>query len=167
MFSLRLCRRQVLLLFLIGLAPVTTPLHAAASLEHQAIKIQLGAPYAGSASIHLCAARNEYESFQVVLDGPMAGVVAPSASALTGPAGTLPSTSMRFSRVGYLNITTTSNDEGMTGLVPDALIPDVDLYYGETRNAFPIDVPAGENRLIWVDLFVPEATPAGDYQGAP
>ena len=164
MSRFRLSAWLVVSALIMGLAG-TTPALAAASLEHSAIKIQPAAPYAGSSSIHLYAARNEYESFQVVLNGAMTGVAAPTASALAGPAGTLPATSFRFSRVGYLNITTTSNDEGMTGLVPDALIPDVDLYYGETRNAFPIDVPAGENRLVWVDVFVPATTPPGDYQG--
>lgn len=156
---------QVVLLVSIGFVGAA-PAHAGASLEHAAVKIQPAGTYAGSPSIHLYAARNEYESFQVILSGPMTGVGVPSASALTGPAGTVSATSLRFSRVGYLDITTTSNDEGMTGLVPDALVPAVDLFYGETRNAFPIDVPTGENRLIWVDLFVPEATPAGDYQGS-
>lgn len=138
---------------------------AASGLEQSCIKIQPGNPYTAAGSIHLYAARNEYESFQVVINGPMTGVV-PTASALIGASGSLPASLTRFSQVRYLDISTPSNDEGMTGLVPDALVPQVDLYYGETRNAFPIDVPAGENRLIWVDLFVPEATVAGDYQGS-
>ena len=48
-------------------------------------------------------------------------------------------------------------------LFPDALIPERDSLYGEDRNAFPVDVPAGENRVAWVDVFVPAVTPAGAY----
>ena len=25
-------------------------------------------------------------------------------------------------------------------------------------------MPSGQNRLIWADLFIPDQTPAGDYQ---
>lgn len=141
-----------------------TGAEADASLEHALIKIQPDAPHLGSDSFAMHAARNEYESFQVVLNGPMTGVSV-TVSALTGFTATIPADSVRCSRVAYLNIIQTSNDEGLTGRVPDALIPDVDLYFGETRNAFPIDVPAGENRLVWVDVFVPPGTPAGEYAG--
>jgi hypothetical protein len=34
----------------------------------------------------------------------------------------------------------------------------VDVYVGEQRNAFPLAVPAGENRVVWVDLFVVSTT---------
>src|SRR5690606_6747732 len=54
----------------------------------------------------------------------------------------------------------------MGGRVPDALIPDVDPYEHEKRNAFPFDVPASENRVILVDVHVPEGTKAGTYRGA-
>jgi hypothetical protein len=156
--------RLLVLCFLALCTGLVPPAMAGSGLEHACIKIQPDAPYNAAGSIHLYAARNEYESYQVVLNGPLTGV-APTASALVGASGSLAATATRFSRVRYLDISTPSNDEGMIGLVPDALVPQVDLYYGEARNAFPIDVPAGENRLIWVDLFVPEGTVAGDYQG--
>ena len=50
-------------------------------------------------------------------------------------------------------------------LVPDALVPRVDPYYGDTRNAFPFDVPAGENRAVWADVHVPTNAVAGTYTG--
>lgn len=50
-------------------------------------------------------------------------------------------------------------------LFPDALIPKVDYFYGETRNAFPYTIPAGENRVAWIDVLVPPTTPTGTYTG--
>ena len=43
---------------------------------------------------------------------------------------------------------------------------EVDPFEGEPRNAFPIDVPAGENRVAWVDVLVPQDAVAGTYVGA-
>ena len=51
------------------------------------------------------------------------------------------------------------------GELPDALIPDVDSFVHEKRNAFPLIVPPGENRQVLVDIFVPPDTPAGNYRG--
>ena len=73
--------------------------------------------------------------------------------------GTLPAP--RLYRVGYLEVKTPSSVEGHAGPWPDPLIPDVDAYAGEKRNAFPFDVPAGESRAIWVELFVPRDGDAG------
>jgi len=45
---------------------------------------------------------------------------------------------------------------------PDALIPQIDEYVGETRWK-TLSVPQGENRGIWVDVYVPPGTPPGRY----
>ena len=66
----------------------------------------------------------------------------------------------RLYRVEYLDVKTPSSVEGHAGPWPDALVPDVDAFAGERRRAFPFDVPAGESRAVWVELFVPAtATP--------
>jgi Domain of unknown function (DUF4091)/FG-GAP-like repeat/Family of unknown function (DUF6067) len=50
---------------------------------------------------------------------------------------------------------------------PDALIPDRDSLFGEARNAFQqVTVPAGQNRVVWVDIFVPTSAAAGTYTGS-
>ena len=43
----------------------------------------------------------------------------------------------------------------------DPLVPDIDVFDHEKRNAFPMDVPPGESRVVWVDVFVPADSPAG------
>src|SRR6266850_3870458 len=111
---------------------------------------------ASSTTAEIHAARNEFEAFQLVVRGPATGVSV-SAPVLVGPGGAaIPGTGVRLYREAYQNITTPSNTEGATGLWPDALIPDVDETANEKRNAFPFDVPAGENRVVWVEVHVPQ-----------
>src|SRR2546425_982777 len=59
-----------------------------------------------------------------------------------------------------------SNSEGGAGMWPDALAPDIDDVNNEKRNAFPFDVPAGENRVIWVEVHVPQNQTPGTYTGS-
>ena len=129
----------------------------ATSLE----KVKPGAAARASGGAALSAARNEYESFQVVITGPATGVRA-TASALTGP-GTLGG--VRLYREALISLANPSAPDGATGRFPDALVPDVDELVGERRNAFPFDVPSGESRAIWVEVKVPADAPAGAYAG--
>ena len=70
-------------------------------------------------------------------------------------------------REAYLDVTTPSDANGATGLIPDPLIPAVDPYFHEPRNAFPATVPAGETRSAWIDLTIPGRydAPSGWYTG--
>jgi hypothetical protein len=123
-----------------------------------------GASSITTAEIH--AAQNEFESFQLIVRGPASGVSA-TMGTLTGPGGaTIPSSEIRLFREAYLNITTASNTEGGTGMWPDALVPDVDDMFNEKRNAFPFDVPSGQNRVIWVEVHVPQGQTPGTYTGS-
>ena len=119
---------------------------------------------AGEPEAQLEAARGEWEPFQIVVHaahGTLVGVTA-DASALSGPG---PLAAPRLYREQYLEIKTPSSVEGHAGPWPDALVPDVDAWVGEKRRAFPFDVPAGETRAIWAELFVPESTTPGRYHG--
>lgn len=133
-------------------------------------KVRPSGRASGASEAELFAARNEFESFQVVVNAanvPIEGVEASVASDLTGPGGaTLPASQLTLYREGYYQVVTPSDLEGSPGLWPDALVPDVDPLYKEHRNAFPFDVPAGQNRAIWIDLLVPVDAPAGVYSGA-
>ncbi len=117
---------------------------------------------------HLDAARNEFEPFQIVVGGGAAGVTGLTATAgdLVGPDGaSIAAANVRLYQVGLYHVTYASNVEGAPGEWPDPLIPDVDAYFGEKRNGLPFDVAAATTRAIWVELFVPPATPPGMYTG--
>jgi hypothetical protein len=124
-------------------------------------KIRPGAAPRTAATVHVSAARNEFEPFQIAVVGPAGGVRA-SATSLAGP-GAIPAP--RLYREALIDLRYPSALDGAAGRWPDALVPDVDGFDGEPRNAFPFDVPAGETRAIWADVFVPPGTPPGEYAG--
>jgi hypothetical protein len=125
---------------------------------------------APTADVHwalLSAARGETESFQVHLHADAAkSAVAIEASDLRDAksGATVP---VRVSRERYLTIDAAHRSDlnGMSGEVPDALVPARDTYFQETRNAFPIDVGAGHNATAWIDVDVPPGAPSGWYVG--
>lgn len=122
----------------------------------------------GASSAWISAARNEFESFQVVISAGSArltGMRVSLASPLTGSGGTIPADDVVIYREAYLDLETPSDLEGGTGRWPDALVPSVDPFYGERRDAFPVNVPAGENRVAWIDVQVPPGQAPGRYDG--
>src|SRR3954454_14772139 len=122
----------------------------------------------GQPAAELTAARNEFESFQVVVSAGSSALDAVRIelkTALHGPGGTIPAVNVTISREAYVDLEHSSDLEGGTGPWPDPLIPSVDPFYRERRNAFPVDVPAGENRTAWVDVLVPKRQAAGAYAG--
>jgi Domain of unknown function (DUF4091) len=122
----------------------------------------------GGRAASLFAARNEFESFQVVVGAgsrPLRRLSIVPAGPLTGPAGTIAERNITVYREGYYTARIASSVEGRAGLWPDPLVPAVDRFYGERRHAFPVDVPPGENRVAWIDVFVPANTRAGRYAG--
>jgi len=118
----------------------------------------------------LAAGRNEFESFQVAAnahDRPLRDLAIALASPLTGPGGeAIPAENVTIYRVEYYEVRTASDLEGAPGRWPDPLIPAVDPLVGEARAAFPVDVPAGENRVAWIDVRVPADATPGMYGGA-
>ena len=116
-------------------------------------------PLAGTV-LELVAARNEYEPLLVVLKGP---------ATYTAVSAVVPSTAIQYraNRVGYVSVVNISDCDSLgPGSFPDPLIPDVDSYVGQTRNAFPVSVPEGENRLLLIDLFIPPGTSPGSHTGS-
>ena len=123
----------------------------------------------GGTSATLTAARNEFESFQVVVSGgssAMSDVRVRLQTALHGAGGTIPRANVTISRQAYVDLEHASDLEGGTGRWADPLIPAVDPFYRERRTAFPVDVPANENRTAWIDVLVPKQQPPGEYDGA-
>ncbi len=122
-----------------------------------------------ASSATLRAAKNEFEPFQIVFTssgGATSGVSVKLSKSLTGPGGaTIPDKNVVLYAERYYQVGTASNSEGAAGRWPDPLVPDVDTFFGEKRNAFPFDVPGTESRAVWVDILVPAAAAAGDYSG--
>jgi len=118
----------------------------------------------------LSAAKNEFGDFQVHVQAgakPIALAVTVS-DLVDGRTGTHISqqTNIIVYREAYMNITTRSNANGTLGLTPDILVPAVDPYYHQTRNAFPYTVSPHQNQSIWIDVLVPPNAPSGYYLGS-
>jgi hypothetical protein len=157
-----LTTRRALLLATLSLAPLAASaadVWVAGATE----KIRPDAQPRASTEASLTAARNEFESFQVVVRGPAKGVRV-EASPLASPAGQIDG--VKLFREELINLGQPSAADGGSGRWPDALVPDVDDVVGEQRNAFPFDVPAGESRAVWVEYFVPAGATSAIYRGA-
>ena len=129
------------------------------------------AVYPTDLSVEISLARNEYESFQVVVlpePGVRLGDVALSASHLTDGTYVIDRKHIQWHQVGYVKITSNTyvpqkdaaidaaapNGAGESGWWPDLLL-DVDSFCMDSQYAQP----------IWVTLYVPGGTPAGEYRG--
>lgn len=112
---------------------------------------------AGAAEV--AAARNEYESLQVVIEAPWrpVRVKAIGFSDLKGPGGALiPAGAFQWDRVDYIQTTTKPPYPAPRGLgwYPDPLLP---------AGAFTVDT---HSRVpVWVTLKTPRDCPAGIYHG--
>jgi MYXO-CTERM domain-containing protein len=125
-------------------------------------------PPPAKTSMALSCAQNEFCAFQVAVSANGAAeVIADIAvSDLAGPGGhTLAGSSALVYREAFIDVTTRSNMMGATGAWPDALIPKVDEFFGETRNAFPANIAAGQTQAFWIELHVPDGQAPGMYTG--
>ena len=134
------------------------------------------APASGSKNVALAAARNEWESFQILLrsDAPVKGVDVEPCD-LKGPHGTvIRAGDAALYRQHQLELTLPSyrNDNFKPGWYPDALIPfrhpltKQPLPADARFKAAPFDLPANETHGFWVDIFVPKDAKPGTYRGA-
>jgi hypothetical protein len=125
-------------------------------------------PSAAAHAVQLWAAQNEFEPFQIVLraDRDLASVDV-DVSDLAGARATIPAhDDITVYFENYIHLTTPSSIEGEAGDWPDALIPRVDRYAGQRRNAFPMHLAARRNQPIWIEVYVPIGTPSGEYKGS-
>src|SRR5262249_39990308 len=139
----------------------------AASVQtiHATAKIRPGdsLPADPSSVFTIAAARNEFEAFQVVIAGESTGLQNVRVSVVLP---SLPPGNVRLYREGLLDLPIRSNPAGATGWWPDVLTRAREEIYDGQRNAFPMSVPAGVNRVVWVDILVPVDQPPGLYEGA-
>src|SRR5207244_12447029 len=118
----------------------------------QKIRPAAQAPAGATASASIAAAKNEFESFQVVVTGQAAGVSMAIEGLSDGAGHTISGRDVVLYREALLNVASQTGGAGAAGMWPDALVPDVDPIAGEKRNAFPFDVPASESRAVLVDI---------------
>src|ERR1035438_1820500 len=118
--------------------------------------------------VHLWAARNEFEPFQIILRAESRAIhgVDVEVTDLSGEReAILAKENVTIYLEKYIRLTTPSSSEGEAGEWPDALVPRLDRYAGQRRNAFPAVLSAGRNQPVWVDVYVPVKTPPGEYKG--
>lgn len=110
--------------------------------------------------IRVSAARNERESFQLVLS-PRKTVekVGVTVTDLRGPRGAkIPAANIEVCRVGYVRVESPTDETGIAADWPDPLPP---LAPGEEFTP-----PVGGNTPLWFTVAVPDGIPAGDYGGS-
>jgi Domain of unknown function (DUF4091) len=119
--------------------------------------------------VQVSTARNEFQSFQVhVRAGANPIVLNVTVSDLVNAQTStrIPATTnIIVYREAYMSITTLSDLNGTLGPTPDPLIPAVDPYYRQTRNAFPFTIVPNHTQSVWVDVLTPSAAPSGYYTG--
>jgi len=118
--------------------------------------------------VRISAGRNEFEPFQIILrsDDTDLDAVDVEVSDLRGQGSSvLLRTNITAYLERYIDLKMPSSIEGRSGEWPDALIPKVDQYTNERRNAFPFTLSKRRNQPIWFDVYVPPVTPAGSYRG--
>ncbi len=133
-----------------------------------------GEPAAGGTSVNLAAARNEWESFQILIrsDAPVKTLNV-EAIDLKGPDGAvLRAADARLFRQHQLHLTvaTYRNEDFKPGWYPDPLIP---FKHPLTRKpleaarltAVPFDLPADQTHGFLIDLYVPPGAKPGEYRG--
>jgi Domain of unknown function (DUF4091) len=158
------------------LAPATAFTVAASTSQNVVVvdpnlKVLPTASVSGAAAASMVGSRNEVLSFQIVVpasESPLAALTAAVAGPLSGPS-LIAAENIRLYRVSYYVVKEgqqTGPDSPAAGRWPDPLVPDTDAFYGQPRNAFPVDIPAGENRVVWVDVLIPEQAEPGDYTGS-
>lgn len=148
-------------------AAIAQPLAALVWVAPPTLKIrpQVSVPQGASAVANISAAKNEFQSFQVVVTGGASNVSVSFSNLSDGRGHTISGRDIVLYREALVNVWSAGGGDGASGLWPDALIPDVDPHVGEKRNAFPFSVPGNESRAVLVDIHVPYNAPAGYYTG--
>jgi len=115
----------------------------------------------------LYAARNEFEAFQLILRSTqqMADLDVAAADLTDGQGHTIPAKSIQIYLVGTVPVARPSREHGETGDWPDPLLPRVDAWFHERRNAFPFSLSSRRNQAVWIDVYVPRDAHAGNYRG--
>ena len=114
------------------------------------------APKGKTKAISLAAAKNEWESFQVVVRPERdLSKVEVTISDLKDGKGTIPASAFTVRKVEYVLVKHPTDSYGKTGLWPDPL----PTYIS------PEDLDSGRNHPFWITVKVPKDAAAGIYKG--
>jgi hypothetical protein len=141
-------------------------------------RVALEDPPSPAHAAAVSAARNEYESFQIVVSGGGSPLTVEDVTVteLEGPDGaTIPAGDITLYREHYVEVERGSPDRGGSnrpdgpGRYADALVPFVDPdtraeLSGSIRARGAVVQP-GQNQPYWIDVRVPKGAPAGEYTG--
>lgn len=117
----------------------------------------------GPASLIIGMARNEIESFQVMVYATGETLTGVDVTVSPFVKGADSITDIYIYKQGYVACTQKSRVEFELGNYPDPLLPKVDRYYNEVRNTFPFSVANGNVQGVWVDVGTVNATVPGTY----
>ena len=107
-------------------------------------------------NVTMAAARNEWESFQLVLlPGRSLPSVKVTVGDLSSGKGTIPSSAFTVRKVEYVQVKHPTDSYGKAGLWPDPL-----PTYKTAENLAP-----GRNHPFWITVKVPKEAAAGVYKG--
>ncbi|MCL2622445.1 MAG: hypothetical protein FWD31_02165, partial [Planctomycetaceae bacterium] len=114
--------------------------------------------------IAISAAKNDVEGFQFVIragtDAPIEGLTG-NVGELKGPNGAIiPAENVELLYAYYHFVHSKTDGTGLVGDWPDALPP-----LASSIDMGPIDIAAGKNQPIWINVKVPADAVAGDYTG--
>ena len=151
---------------------------------HSSVHVNLTGSVTGSEAVSISCARNEVESFQVVVKAQygMLHKVDASLSQLTNKAGnTLPSGCVELFSGAFIPVRIPDPRSDMQpGMWSDALVPRMDPYTGEpvqgpkwSKQGFKgerfrgryFDVWENQQQPLWVDVSVPKDAAPGIYTG--
>ncbi|MHB8255414.1 MAG: DUF4091 domain-containing protein [Acidiferrobacter sp.] len=150
------------------LCAMVAPAHARLSvwLSHSTHKIRPNTQARSHSHIRMFAAHGEYAAFQVsVRSRHKMRVLRVVPTPLENHTAVIGRWQMTVYREAYIKTVHPTNVSAPLGLWPDALIPTVDNYYHERRNALPWQVPARFTQTFWVDIYVPRTVDPGLYRG--
>ncbi|MGD0091799.1 MAG: glycoside hydrolase domain-containing protein [Planctomycetota bacterium] len=167
---------HVLLLFC--LAPLLAPGAPAGELRVWTVAetrhVLRGDPAEDLKPVKLAGARNEWLSFQILVrsGAPVAGLGVMAGDLLGTEGAVLKGAGAVLYRQHQLRLDTGTyrNKEFKPDWYPDPLIPFQHPVAGKKLegarfNAMPFDLPANETHGFWVDIYLPEDAPAGEYSG--
>ncbi|HUB06965.1 MAG TPA: DUF4091 domain-containing protein [Myxococcales bacterium] len=112
----------------------------------------------------LDAGRGECADFQIAVRAGPEGL--PDVTADAGSFRPALGAHLSLAREVTLHLDRPSGPDGATGDWPDPLIPQVDAYVGERRNAFPVSLAAGQLLAIWAEVCVPQGAPPGERRAS-